>query len=273
MSLYLWNYVPGSCFLLLGLCLLTDGRVRSEMTDGRGEKSGWSRFDPKKANPGKSKVVRSRGEWGSYVAGGSELWGWPSQQLWVSVQIQPTALWMSCSASEIHAWNAIFKNLSDIISMYLYTYITFWCPCRIRKTRRSCSRHEMQPTPWGSHPAAGMESMRAEQGETVREQETANMLHELKGGIALNWTDVFCNRCPLKWLNFLPMYPRTELLLIFTNFKYWCNIFAASSKKVLLWTVIHFSPQAIKITACDLYKYKQPSEWRTWLTRYVWKLV
>jgi len=44
----------------------------------------------------------------------------------------------------------------------------------------------MQPTPWGSHPAAGMESMRAEQGETVREQETANMLHELKGGIALN---------------------------------------------------------------------------------------
>lgn len=48
---------------------------------------------------------------------------------------------------------------------------------------------------------------------------------------------IFCNQYSLKWLSFLPTY--IEVLFTFINFKYWYNIFAASSKRCFcgLWSI------------------------------------
>lgn len=74
--------------------------------------------------------------WGSYVAG-SELWG----RLWQKLCFCAEAVYDSLNVllsfqNPFCAWKTILKNLSDTLSISLHTYITFWCPRRIKENMK-----------------------------------------------------------------------------------------------------------------------------------------
>lgn len=163
---------------------------------------------------------------------------------------------MSCSASEIHAWKAILKNLSDIISIFLHTYITFWCPCRMRKTWRSFLGVRCEPpcrVPILQLGWRVWEQSREKQWGSGRQQTGCK---SWKGALLDIELIFFFNQYPLNgWVSYLCIHISKRCSFLLTlNIVATYMLLQAKGSFCGLWSI--FSLQAIKITACDLYKYK-----------------